>query len=447
MKDVCNLLASIRCNLQDVRAQLALCVSEYNTPLFNDTTWAFLLPTGELFLLEETKPLRSPKPRLAPPTYRLFGKPLVSKSQVQNNSKCLLALYTSEESALVVLGFLEKVLSVVFLDRDGDPSQSFWDREMVPSLDERLKVFFSGPLSPGPGDEKLVALSPRPADVALEIDHETKSSTVAALGRLDEEPELPARQSPSNTPSTSSFESEDETDEDEEEDYAAVEGSLHPFPGYTLTLPQGQREAFKRLVREATPSPLVFRNHYTALGPESCLRLREASCILSSSPLALTAGCSHSSQISEALSAELLVEYGLRLRETEMELTYLRPSPKIDFTCTHASSGTIVGVSVTRAFKGDASGKSRFSSRVARALVAKKLNGLNKAWESIKPEQRWRVSVLHVWAPSARNAARVEAAFREHCAASRVATPVLLLLTSTSFDCPIAYAYIYNHFS
>ena len=304
-----------------------------------------------MFLLEENKPTteRSPKIPLVP-SYRLFAKPLSPKRSDAQSSQGSFALYAFNDGARVVLEFIENVLGVVFLERDRDQSQAFWDREHVPCLDERLRVFLGGPSLADPGDEQLVALAPRSKNVPLEIDHETKSSTMAALGRLDEEAELPVNQTPALLAPTSEFESDEYTDDDAEY-IDTVEGPELSFPGYTLRVARdhpGQRGIFGALVRDpmsnANKSLLVFHNHFTALGPESCLQLSSSS-MISSSPLTLTAGCSHSSQISEALSAELLLQYDLALHKTEMELIYLRPSPKIDFTCTHTSSSkhTLVG--------------------------------------------------------------------------------------------------------
>lgn len=457
ISDVLPVLASVQgCDLHYVRQRLSLCFTEVYSLLFNQSTWAFLLPQGAVFSFG-VEAVSKPRPRplksmltTSTNVYRLFGKPLTPIKNLQS-SAVTFVLRSSSENALSVLQFLEEVLCVAFFERDGNSSLA-WNRERVSPLSERLKTFFAGG-DAMTGYEDFRALTPR--HKVDELDSEFKRSTIAALDRIHDESVAPA--SEIVLPSTGFVQSEDkrepnDSEEDSREENLLIGGTVCSFPGYDLTFDEAHEE--HRLIvatlirnRSSPETPLVLRNHYTALGPEACLQLGEASRVLSSSLLA-SAGCSHSSQISEALSAQLLLQsFNLRLHHIEMELIYERPSPKIDFTCL-ASCGTVVGVSVTRAFKGDQIGDLRkFSRQNARTLVAKKVSGLDKAWQSVKCDQQWQYGVLHVWVPCSRNARLVEAAFRDFMSSRAVCTPVMLLITSTTFDCPLAFAYIYNHFS
>jgi len=242
----------------------------------------------------------------------------------------------------------------------------------------------------------------------------------------------------------------------------------------------------------------VIWTHYKALGPEYMLdtgMTKEFSTVSE----AKSAGCSRSSQISEALSAELLSRlFGLTVTHSEMELAYRSSaSSRLDFRCaraprTNTTENNIIthsggiAVSVTRAVapsaladrqrcyyqqggtwggphrKGENKQKNDhpqgFSREDARRLLCKKLRALRSARRNIVPSMAFDRAILHVWCASERIAqvVQAEAAMldlnlndndecREEMSASSISDgAVLLLLTLTEFGSKLRYSYIYG---
>lgn len=96
---------------------------------------------------------------------------------------------------------------------------------------------------------------------------------------------------------------------------------------------------------------------------------------------------------SEAMSFEVMYRlYGARLVKTEMAIEYWHPNwKKTDYLM--RLHGRRVGVSVTRAMKF----RGVFTTEDARALLYKKLTGVNISTVGVVREDRWEKQILHVW--------------------------------------------------
>jgi len=97
---------------------------------------------------------------------------------------------------------------------------------------------------------------------------------------------------------------------------------------------------------------------------------------------------------SEAMSFELLQQlHNAKLMRTEMELEYMFLGCKItDYSVQMFDRN--VGVSVTRAMKFNGT----FTDDDAKALLHKKLEGVNVSSRFIIEEHGWNMQILHVWA-------------------------------------------------
>jgi len=263
--------------------------------------------------------------------------------------------------------------------------------------------------------------------------------------------------------------------------------SVFSTKGYRLLLKEGSRASFLNSLfkrggkhncsssnnnnhyhhehnQQQRDDAVVIWSRYEALGPECALdsgMTRDFAKVMSSQG----AGCNDSSQLSEALSAEILHRvFQAQVTHCEMEIKYTTPScPKLDFRCVVHDSGdgegggggdgacklsgevggggerneaveankqqsTIasLGVSVTRAVPSSLWSSSNaaaaatppsspptdcsaFTRREARALVLKKLRGLSLALEH---GGQFEAAVLHVWCATARIGRLIEAELR-----------------------------------
>lgn len=116
-----------------------------------------------------------------------------------------------------------------------------------------------------------------------------------------------------------------------------------------------------------------------------------------------------SSYISEAMSVELLHRcFGAALCKTEMELEYWPSNGAITDFSVELAGGIELGVSVTRALQPPKA--KPFSEVDAEALLRKKLKGVIRSTETCV-NGAWSKQLLHVWAQSAKIAARLRAAY------------------------------------
>lgn len=99
---------------------------------------------------------------------------------------------------------------------------------------------------------------------------------------------------------------------------------------------------------------------------------------------------------SEVLSYEVLRRcFGAELLKTEMEIEYFPyGSKKTDYAI--QLFGQVVGVSVTRAMH--YKGPQNFTQENARALLAKKLDGIIWSTQNLSSKERFSRQILHVWA-------------------------------------------------
>ena len=112
------------------------------------------------------------------------------------------------------------------------------------------------------------------------------------------------------------------------------------------------------------------------------------------------------SRVSEAMSAEVLTRaFGARLLKTELQIRYWPSNGAItDFAV--EMEGTTLGVSVTRAI---GTPGCDYTVEAAESLLKKKLHGVLRSTENACGA--WGKQILHVWAPSARVADVLEAAY------------------------------------
>jgi len=138
---------------------------------------------------------------------------------------------------------------------------------------------------------------------------------------------------------------------------------------------------------------------------------------------------------SEVLSFELArMMWGARLSRTEMELEYFPFGSKItDYSVT--VHGAHFGVSVTRAMKF----RGTFTAADARALLVKKLGGVNASSRAVVQET-WKKQILHVFAEHAYVADELHAAWLALDADTRSNTLVLCTVTKNArwlfVNCP-----------
>lgn len=129
------------------------------------------------------------------------------------------------------------------------------------------------------------------------------------------------------------------------------------------------------------------------------------------------------SRISEALSVEVLsTAFGIRLKQTECEISYWPSQSAITDYSMVWPDGTVLGVSVTRAM--GAPGLI-YSEDEAEKLLRKKLTGVLRSTEAACGQ--WHKQILHVWAPSAPTASALEAAYSRM--ESRLAADTVVLIS------------------
>eukprot|EP01097_Dermamoeba_algensis_P001139 TRINITY_DN1425_c0_g4_i1.p1 TRINITY_DN1425_c0_g4~~TRINITY_DN1425_c0_g4_i1.p1 ORF type:complete len:202 (-),score=42.21 TRINITY_DN1425_c0_g4_i1:140-745(-) len=117
--------------------------------------------------------------------------------------------------------------------------------------------------------------------------------------------------------------------------------------------------------------------------------------------LALEPNAGGNSIWSEAYSFEFMRRmFGAQLEKTEMQICYWpEGSKKTDYVAKFEGpdrQSMIVGVSVTRAMKF----KGNFEDTDAKALLTKKLYGINVSSRNVIKEHSWKKQILHVWSES-----------------------------------------------
>jgi len=154
-----------------------------------------------------------------------------------------------------------------------------------------------------------------------------------------------------------------------------------------------------------------------------------------------SAGCGTSSQISEALSFEVFHRlFGFEFSLAEMQIEYNQPNaPRLDYLCQSKSS--LVGVSVTRAWNG---GTKPYLQSNASQLLLKKLNGLNRARDSVALHQLWDIQLLHIWVPNRRIGRLLSSAASQLGSNFTPSCPTVILLSYTQFHIPLEYSFLYR---
>jgi hypothetical protein len=137
-----------------------------------------------------------------------------------------------------------------------------------------------------------------------------------------------------------------------------------------------------------------------------------------------------SSVESEIMSFEVLRHCeGATLVKTETQIAYAPPGPGGTNAITDilvSIDGQKVGVSVTRAYKPPSMG---LTDDDVRALLEKKLEGINQSSARVLPEDRWVKQILHVFAVDEEAAAAVGRALPAIDVATRADTVVLVTRT------------------
>lgn len=144
--------------------------------------------------------------------------------------------------------------------------------------------------------------------------------------------------------------------------------------------------------------------------------------------MALTPNAGGSSIKSEVLSFEMLHRcFNAALDKTEMEIEYFPYGGALtDYTC--RIFGLKVGVSVTRAMKF----RGKFTLEDATVLLYKKLTGVQNSTRNSL--DKWYKQVLHVWAPSTKEAKVIVRGFRRLPKYIRGNTVVLVTVGKNSKD-------------
>lgn len=137
-----------------------------------------------------------------------------------------------------------------------------------------------------------------------------------------------------------------------------------------------------------------------------------------------------SSTESEVMSFEILRACeGAKLLKTETEIAYGDDTPGAP-TITDILveiGGAKVGVSVARAYRPQ---NLAFPDADVKALIQKKLEGVNRSSERVKPEDKWVKQILHVFAANKAQADAVVRVLPTIDAATRADTIVLLTQTT-----------------
>jgi len=158
---------------------------------------------------------------------------------------------------------------------------------------------------------------------------------------------------------------------------------------YTIYLNDQYVPIIALILSQNVPTPLYLRSSFqTTLNPEAVNLSSGARRIM------LEENAGGQSELSEGFSFEFLRRlFGARLVNTEMGIRYWWNSwKKTDYSV--RMSGTVVGVSVTRAMKY----KGIFNRDDARKLLRKKLFGINESTLGVLEQDEWQRQILHIWA-------------------------------------------------
>ena len=137
------------------------------------------------------------------------------------------------------------------------------------------------------------------------------------------------------------------------------------------------------------------------------------------------------SMLSEVFSCEIMERIlGVELSKTEMEVRYrFSNQPMTDYLVKlrHKISVTI-GISVTRAY----AHRRRYTSQDARALLKKKLAGINSSTRNIIGDRVWK-QILHIWCPDGHTAKMVKRAYSKMNEAHNTNTVVVLSVVESGW--------------
>merc|ERR1712083_477631 len=158
---------------------------------------------------------------------------------------------------------------------------------------------------------------------------------------------------------------------------------------YTIYLNDQCVPIIALILSQNVPTPLYLRSSFqTTLNPEAVNLSSGARRIM------LEENAGGQSELSEGFSFEFLRRlFGARLVKTEMGIRYWWNSwKKTDYSV--RMSGTVVGVSVTRAMKY----QGIFTRFDAHKLLRKKLFGINESTLGVLEQDEWQRQILHIWA-------------------------------------------------
>jgi len=157
--------------------------------------------------------------------------------------------------------------------------------------------------------------------------------------------------------------------------------SLLLNPQYTLIVPF--------LLTQNLPCPLYIASEFHCAADPKCVPLSKGA-----QRILLEENAGGQSEVSEAFSFEVLRKcFGAHLLKTEMSIGYWWPHwKKTDYSCT--IENIKLGVSVTRAMKYNAV----FTRSDGRALLRKKLFGINESSLGVLERDEWQRQILHIWA-------------------------------------------------
>ncbi|CAG8540857.1 6024_t:CDS:1 [Paraglomus brasilianum] len=137
------------------------------------------------------------------------------------------------------------------------------------------------------------------------------------------------------------------------------------------------------------------------------------------------------SMLSEVFSCEIMERIlGAELSKTEMEVRYrFSNQPMTDYLVKlrHKIPVTI-GISVTRAY----AHKRRYTSQDARALLKKKLSGINSSTRNIIGDRVWK-QILHIWCPDGHTAKMVKRAYSKIDEAHTANTVIVLSVVESAW--------------
>ncbi len=174
----------------------------------------------------------------------------------------------------------------------------------------------------------------------------------------------------------------------------------------------------------ARPTPTLEQNKLTFVAGETYER---ANLSPDGQRLFDTPNAGGSSTESEVMSFEILRACeGATLLKTETEVAYSTASGAITDILVKID-GKRVGVSVTRAYRPT---NQSFPDADVKALIQKKLEGINASSLRVKPEDRWVKQILHVFAANKAQADAVVRVLPTIDAAIRANTIVLLTQTA-----------------